>query len=130
MDQVPSHWELYFATDDVDASAAQAKQLGGRIYAPPMNLPGVGALLRDRRSSGRSAHFVQARRRPLKPGAFEVGRGPAERASSDDHARSGSAPGQPEVDQSRSGHCSTTFSHAAGSSGPSANSGSSQDARP
>jgi predicted enzyme related to lactoylglutathione lyase len=42
MDSIAPHWSLYFATDDVDASTAQLKQLGGRIYMPPMNLPGVG----------------------------------------------------------------------------------------
>jgi predicted enzyme related to lactoylglutathione lyase len=42
MESIPPHWSLYFATDDVDASAAQLEKLGGKIYAPPMNLPGVG----------------------------------------------------------------------------------------
>jgi predicted enzyme related to lactoylglutathione lyase len=42
MDQVPPHWSIYFATDDVDASTAQVEALGGRVYAPPMNLPHVG----------------------------------------------------------------------------------------
>jgi predicted enzyme related to lactoylglutathione lyase len=38
--EVPSHWLVYFGTDDVDASAAQAGQLGGNVLAGPMDFPG------------------------------------------------------------------------------------------
>ena len=35
-----SHWLLYFATEDVDAVAARAGELGGHIQIPPMAVPG------------------------------------------------------------------------------------------
>jgi uncharacterized protein len=38
----PPHWIAYVGTPDVDASAAQVKELGGQIYAPPMDIPKVG----------------------------------------------------------------------------------------
>jgi predicted enzyme related to lactoylglutathione lyase len=45
----PPHWVAYTVVDDVDASAAKAEKLGGRIYAPPMDIPNVGrfAMLGD-----------------------------------------------------------------------------------
>ena len=45
----PPHWIGYTVVDDVDASAKKAKQLGGRVYAPPMDIPKVGrfAVLAD-----------------------------------------------------------------------------------
>lgn len=41
---VPPHWESYIAVDDVDAAAAKVEQLGGRINAPPFDIPGVGRM--------------------------------------------------------------------------------------
>jgi predicted enzyme related to lactoylglutathione lyase len=38
----PPSWTGYVAVDDVDASAAQAKRLGGTIYVEPQDIPGVG----------------------------------------------------------------------------------------
>lgn len=45
----PPTWLIYFATDDVDADAALATQLGGSVMMPPMDIPGVGrfAMLTD-----------------------------------------------------------------------------------
>lgn len=45
----PAHWLIYFASADVDATAAQAKELGGQTMVPPMDIPGVGrfAVLAD-----------------------------------------------------------------------------------
>jgi len=42
-------WLVYVSVTDVDATAAQATRLGGRIFVPPHDLPGVGrfALLSD-----------------------------------------------------------------------------------
>ena len=34
----PPHWLMYFLTDDCDASAAKAKQLGARVYVEPMSI--------------------------------------------------------------------------------------------
>ena len=36
----PPHWLLYFATDDVDRLAGRAGELGARVVAPPMDVPG------------------------------------------------------------------------------------------
>lgn len=37
---VPSHWLVYFAAADVDASTARAAELGGTVLAQPMDFPG------------------------------------------------------------------------------------------
>jgi uncharacterized protein len=42
MGDVPPHWLVYFAVDDTDAKAKKAAELGGKICAPPMDIPGVG----------------------------------------------------------------------------------------
>jgi uncharacterized protein len=41
-DDAPSHWMAYVAVDDVDASAARAEQLGGKVCVPPTDIPNVG----------------------------------------------------------------------------------------
>jgi predicted enzyme related to lactoylglutathione lyase len=38
--EVPSHWLVYFGTDDVDASARKVGELGGTVAAGPMDFPG------------------------------------------------------------------------------------------
>jgi predicted enzyme related to lactoylglutathione lyase len=38
----PSHWMPYVAVDDVDAKAAQVKELGGNVCVPPTDIPNVG----------------------------------------------------------------------------------------
>jgi predicted enzyme related to lactoylglutathione lyase len=45
----PSHWIMYVAVDDVDASAALNTKLGGKTYVPPTDIPTVGkfAILGD-----------------------------------------------------------------------------------
>lgn len=45
----PPHWLAYTAVDDVDASAKQATSLGGKVLAPPWDIPKVGrvAVLSD-----------------------------------------------------------------------------------
>ena len=44
-----SHWIAYFSVNDVDATAREAKQLGGKVLLPPTDVPGFGraAVLRD-----------------------------------------------------------------------------------
>jgi predicted enzyme related to lactoylglutathione lyase len=37
--EVPSHWLVYFAVDDTDASVAKAQELGGSVRMPPMDVP-------------------------------------------------------------------------------------------
>ncbi len=44
MGDVPPHWEAYFAVADVDATANRAAELGAKICAPPMDIPGVGRM--------------------------------------------------------------------------------------
>jgi len=39
---LPSHWICYVTVDDVDAAAAKAGELGGRVAEKPMDIPGVG----------------------------------------------------------------------------------------
>ena len=39
---IPSHWMVYFAVADCDASAEKAKSRGGQIKVPPTDIPGVG----------------------------------------------------------------------------------------
>lgn len=55
-EHVPSFWMPYFAVDDCDAAAAKAQSLGGRVYAPPFDVPNVGrmAVLGD----SQGAHFA------------------------------------------------------------------------
>ncbi len=38
----PAHWIAHVQVDDVDATAARAKALGGRIYTEPTDIPTVG----------------------------------------------------------------------------------------
>jgi uncharacterized protein len=41
---VPAHWLAYFWVDDVDASAAKAKQLGAKLCLDPMTIENVGRM--------------------------------------------------------------------------------------
>jgi len=40
----PAHWLAYFTVSDCDAIAAQAKQLGARLYMPPTDFEDVGRI--------------------------------------------------------------------------------------
>src|SRR5262245_20542771 len=35
----PPHWSVTFATEDADATAAKATELGGTVVVPPMDAP-------------------------------------------------------------------------------------------
>ena len=50
---VPSHWMTYVTVDDVDEKATKAAELGGKVIAPPMDVPEVGriAFLEDNTGS-------------------------------------------------------------------------------
>lgn len=39
---VPPHWMAHVMVDDVDATAAQAKKLGGKVHKEPEDIPTVG----------------------------------------------------------------------------------------
>ncbi len=48
MPGVPTHWHVYFGTDDADATAAKATELGGSVVVPPFDTPvGRIAILSD-----------------------------------------------------------------------------------
>jgi predicted enzyme related to lactoylglutathione lyase len=38
-DDVPPHWQVTFSVDDADATADRAAELGGRVVAPPVDVP-------------------------------------------------------------------------------------------
>jgi uncharacterized protein len=38
---VPAHWNVTFAVDDADATAAKATELGGKVVVPPFDAPWV-----------------------------------------------------------------------------------------
>jgi uncharacterized protein len=38
---VPAHWNVTFAVDDADATAAKATELGGKVMVPPFDAPWV-----------------------------------------------------------------------------------------
>jgi len=40
----PPHWLAYFQVDDVDATANKAKEMGAKLYVPPMSMEGVGRM--------------------------------------------------------------------------------------
>lgn len=42
--EVPSHWLVYFAVDDADASAAKAASLGAEVMREPFDVPNVGRI--------------------------------------------------------------------------------------
>ena len=44
MEGMPPHWNVYFQVDDVDATTAQAGELGGKVVAPPFDVAGVGRI--------------------------------------------------------------------------------------
>ncbi len=41
---VPPHWLAYFLADDVDTTANKAKEMGAKLYLPPMSVEGVGRM--------------------------------------------------------------------------------------
>ena len=48
MPGTPNHWHVYFGTDDADATAAKAAELGGSVIVPPFDTPvGRMAVLSD-----------------------------------------------------------------------------------
>jgi predicted enzyme related to lactoylglutathione lyase len=42
--KVPPHWMLYFMVTDCDAATSKAKDLGARVYMPPMTIEKVGRM--------------------------------------------------------------------------------------
>jgi predicted enzyme related to lactoylglutathione lyase len=48
-DEVPAHWLVYFAVDDVDATVAKAQETGGGVALEPFDISEVGriAIVKD-----------------------------------------------------------------------------------
>ncbi|HKB51381.1 MAG TPA: VOC family protein [Solirubrobacterales bacterium] len=47
-EEIPAHWQVYFAVEDTDAAVEQAKQAGGNVMVEPMEVPaGRFAILTD-----------------------------------------------------------------------------------
>lgn len=40
--EMPPTWGIYITVDDVDATASKAKELGGKIFIEPRDIPDVG----------------------------------------------------------------------------------------
>ena len=38
-EQVPAHWQVYFAVEDTDATIDQAKQVGASVMVEPIDIP-------------------------------------------------------------------------------------------
>ena len=62
----PAHWSVIFATDDADATAARATELGGEVIVPAVQRPLVHTRLHDprhcpRRPAGRDLRRKQVR---------------------------------------------------------------------
>jgi uncharacterized protein len=38
--EMPSHWLIYFGSEDVDADAGRVGELGGQVLLPPVDVPG------------------------------------------------------------------------------------------
>jgi predicted enzyme related to lactoylglutathione lyase len=38
-EEIPAHWQVYFAVEDTDATIEQAKQRGGNVMVEPMEVP-------------------------------------------------------------------------------------------
>jgi len=39
---IPPHWGTYLTVNDADEAAQVAQKLGGEIFVPPMDIPGIG----------------------------------------------------------------------------------------
>jgi predicted enzyme related to lactoylglutathione lyase len=44
MPGVPNHWGVYFMVENADASAAKAKELGGKVMMGPFDIPEAGRM--------------------------------------------------------------------------------------
>ncbi len=56
---IGARWYAYIAVDDIDASAARAKELGGRLIAGPDDIPGVGRVCLLADSTGALVRLMQ-----------------------------------------------------------------------
>ena len=59
---VGAHWNVYFATPDVDASTAKVAELGGSVVTPPFEVMDVGRMSNCKDPGGAKFSLWQARR--------------------------------------------------------------------
>lgn len=85
----PPHWIGYISTPDVDATTAQAKELGGTVLVGPEDIPSVGrfVIMEDPQGAVISA-FQPASDAPGDPGGPRVGDMSWHELASDDPAAS------------------------------------------
>ena len=57
-DDVPSLWDTYVSVDDVEASAAAVKKLGGEVTLPPTDIPGLGRFCVIKDPQGASLNLI------------------------------------------------------------------------
>ena len=69
---VPPHWLAYFLVSDVDARAAKAKALGGKILKEPGDVPGMGRFVVIQDPIGAAFALWQ----PANPGSATYPTGP------------------------------------------------------
>ncbi|MGN6153498.1 MAG: VOC family protein [Lysobacteraceae bacterium] len=56
---MPSHWALYVQVEDVDAVAARAQALGGRLVFPAFDAPQVGRIARIADPAGLGLYLIR-----------------------------------------------------------------------
>ena len=64
--ETPAHWSVTFATDDAEATAAKATELGGEVVAGPLDAP-VDQVGGHQGSAGSDVHRQPVRRRESGP---------------------------------------------------------------
>jgi predicted enzyme related to lactoylglutathione lyase len=60
MGPVPPHWNVYFAVPGCDAAVEQVKALGGRVLAPPTDVPMAGRIAQVADPQGATFALVQS----------------------------------------------------------------------
>lgn len=69
----PSAWNTYLATDDVDATAARATELGAAVVMPPMDVPGSGRMAAIQDPTGAYIFLWKAGKPDEKMAYFQPG---------------------------------------------------------
>ncbi|MEW5796181.1 MAG: VOC family protein [Candidatus Zixiibacteriota bacterium] len=57
--EVPSHWMAYITVDDIDATCAKVKELGGQVLVGPMPVPNMGRFITVLDPTGAAVSFFQ-----------------------------------------------------------------------
>ncbi len=60
MPGIPPMWSTYVKVDDVDATAAKLQAAGGKVFAPPFNVPGVGRMCPVADAEGATFHLFKS----------------------------------------------------------------------